>query len=69
LARDFGFAAAFGLAVFGFFSAFSAFGAGAAFAAGSGMPARFCAAIVFMRAMSRLMTRTRAVFSSWPVAR
>ena len=32
-------------------------------------PPRFCAAIVFSRAMSRRMTRTRAVFSSCPVAR
>jgi hypothetical protein len=64
LARDFGFAAAFGLAVFVFFSAFSGFGAAAAFAAGSGIPARFCVAIVFMRAISRRITRTRDVFSS-----
>ena len=48
---------------------FSVFGAAAAFATGSGMPARFWPAIVFMRAMSRRMTRTREVFSSWPVAR
>src|SRR6185312_6353553 len=31
--------------------------------------ARFWAATVFMRAMSRRMARTREVFSSWPVAR
>jgi len=49
LARDFGFAAAFGLAVLVFFAGA---GAASAFGAGSGAPARFCAAIVFMRAMS-----------------
>ena len=32
-------------------------------------PARFCCAIVLTRAMSRRTTRTREVFSSWPVAR
>src|SRR4029078_520892 len=32
-------------------------------------PARFCAATVLMRAMSRRACRTRAVFSSCPVAR
>src|SRR5882724_8547530 len=31
--------------------------------------ARFCAAMVLMRAMSRRTMRTRPVFSSWPVAR
>src|SRR5260221_14074428 len=30
---------------------------------------RFCAAMVMARAISRRTTRTRAVFSSWPVAR
>jgi len=30
--------------------------------------ARFCAATVFTRAMSRRTWRTRATFSSWPVA-
>src|SRR3974390_487648 len=61
LARDF--AAAFGLADFVFLGV-----ATSPLAAGSA-PARFCAAIVFMRAMSRRMTRTRDVFSSCPVAR
>src|SRR5215470_12473681 len=62
-AFDFERAARFGL-VAGF-----SFGAGAGLAAGIGMPERFCAAIVLMRAMSRRTCRTRAVFSSWPVAR
>src|SRR5262249_26099035 len=61
---DFERAARFGL-VADFFCGF----AGAAWATGSGMPARFCAAMVLMRAMSRRTCRTRAVFSSWPVAR
>src|SRR5262249_45976339 len=39
------------------------------FGAGIGRPERFCAAMVLMRAMSRRTTRTRAVFSSWFVAR
>src|SRR5882757_245423 len=38
-------------------------------AAGEFTPARFCAAMVLTRAMSRRTSRTRAVFSSWPVAR
>jgi hypothetical protein len=63
---DFGSAfdfSALGLATLAFGSAF---GCGAI----SGIePARFCPAMVFMRAMSRRMTRTREVFSSWPVAR
>src|SRR5215467_8728855 len=45
------------------------FSRGAVVAAGAGRPERFCAAIVLMRAMSRRTCRTRAVFSSCPVAR
>src|SRR5919109_4674233 len=37
--------------------------------AGSDWPPRLCAATVLMRAISRRTARTRAVFSSWPVAR
>src|SRR5262245_62157149 len=58
---DFAFerAARFGLA--------AGFSCGAALPAGA--PARFWAAMVMMRAISRRTWRTRAVFSSWPVAR
>src|ERR1041384_5171343 len=60
-----GFALAFG-AAFGL-SAALVFGSALAF--GSGAPARFCAAMVLSRAMSRRTWRVREVFSSWPVAR
>src|SRR6478672_8768010 len=60
---DFAFSA-FGLAALGLASA-----CGAALTAGSGAPRRFCPAMVLSRAMSRRITRTREVFSSWPVAR
>jgi hypothetical protein len=60
LARDFGFAAAFGLVDFVFFAGVGV--ATSAFGAGSGAPARFCMAIVFIRAMSRRIVRTRDVF-------
>src|SRR5665213_4215487 len=71
LAREavLGFAAAFGLADLVFFSAVPVLGVAAALISGSGIPRRFCAAMVFMRATSRRMTRTREVFSSCPVAR
>ena len=51
------------------------FGMAAGFSRGAGAGAggcrseRFCATMVLMRAMSRRTCRTRAVFSSWPVAR
>src|SRR6516162_7248882 len=54
--------ARFGLAADSFFR-------GAVVAAGAARPERFCAAIVLIRAMSRRTCRTRAVFSSCPVAR
>src|SRR5262245_24771980 len=64
-ARDLVFAAVLGLLAFGFLAT----GSASAFGVGSGIPARFCAAIVLMRAMSRRIVRTREVFSSCPVAR
>src|SRR5499426_435149 len=45
------------------------FARGAVVDAGAGRPERFSAAIVLIRAMSRRTCRTRAVFSSCPVAR
>src|SRR5262249_31322903 len=51
------------------FGLVAGFSRGAVAAATVGRPERFCAAIVLMRAMSRRTCRTRAVFSSCPVAR
>src|SRR5262245_33113474 len=50
------------------FGLVAGFSRGAVAAATVGRPERFCAAIVLMRAMSRRSCRTRAVFSSCPVA-